>query len=102
VRLEDLERFFPPDEAAEAMQNFDVDGNGSISLAEMQKIVEDIHTARVHLAATLNDTRTIVGKLERILGICIHILFTFFYLLIWNVSPSAASETWSGFECKFG
>jgi hypothetical protein len=89
VRLEDLECFFSAKEAAEAMQVFDIDRNGSISLAEMQRSVEEILTARANLAASLKDTRTIVGKLERILGICIHIVFVFFYLLIWNVSMPA-------------
>ena len=41
---------------------------------------------RKHLAFTLKDTRTIVGKLERICAFIIHAAFIYFYLLIFNVS----------------
>lgn len=40
---------------------------------------------RKHLAFTLKDTKTIVGKLERIAGFVIHILMFFFYLVIFDV-----------------
>ena len=43
---------------------------------------------RKHLAFTLKDTKTIVGKLERIAGFVIHILMFFFYLVIFDVSLS--------------
>ena len=36
---------------------------------------------------TLKDTRTIVGKLERLLGICLQLIFIFLYLAIFNVCP---------------
>lgn len=42
---------------------------------------------RKHLAFTLKDTKTIVGKLERIAAFVIHILMFFFYLVIFDVSP---------------
>lgn len=41
---------------------------------------------RKHLAFTLKDTKTIVGKLERIAGFVFHVLMFFFYLVIFNVS----------------
>ena len=34
----------------------------------------------------LKDTKTIVGKLEHLLGICLQLLFIFIYLAIFNVS----------------
>ena len=43
---------------------------------------------RKHLAFTLKDTKTIVGKLERIAAFVFHILMFFFYLVIFNVSIS--------------
>eukprot|EP00884_Botryococcus_braunii_P003244 jgi/Botrbrau1/12920/Bobra.92_1s0001.2 len=101
VTLQDLEYFFEPTEAKEAMKAFDIDGSGNISLAELQRSVEEIYTARTHLAATLNDTRTIVGKLERLLGVCIHILFTFFYMIIWNVNLSQIWLTISSLLLSF-
>ncbi len=52
---------------------------------------------RKHLAFTLKDTKTIVGKLERIAAFVIHVLMAFFYLVIFNVShvsqPYATSPT---------
>ena len=49
---------------------------------------------RKHLAFTLKDTKTIVGKLERIAAFVFHILMFFFYLVIFNVSflPSVSSH----------
>ena len=41
---------------------------------------------RRNLAMTLKDTRTVVNKIERILMVLLHIIFIFFYLLIFNVS----------------
>lgn len=41
---------------------------------------------RKHLAFTLKDTKTIVGKLERIAAFVIHVLMAFFYLVIFDVS----------------
>ena len=40
---------------------------------------------RKNLSAMLKDTKTIVGKLERLLGICLQLIFIFFYLAIFNV-----------------
>ena len=45
-----------------------------------------IYDNRKNLSATLKDTKTIVGKLERLLGICFQLLFIFFYLAIFDVS----------------
>lgn len=45
-----------------------------------------IYDNRKNLSATLRDTKTIVGKLERLLGICFQLLFIFFYLAIFDVS----------------
>ena len=42
---------------------------------------------RKDLAFTLKDTKTIVGKLETIIAVVLHIIFVMFYLLIFNVSP---------------
>ncbi len=47
-----------------------------------------IYDNRKNLSATLKDTKTIVGKLERLLGICFQLLFIFFYLAIFDVSST--------------
>lgn len=40
---------------------------------------------RKKLALTLQDTKTVVAKLELICGVVLHVLFAFFYLVIWQV-----------------
>jgi hypothetical protein len=52
---------------------------------EMREGVLAIYQGRKNLAATLKDTKSIVGKLERLVGFILHGVFIVFYLLIWNV-----------------
>ena len=54
-------------------------------LQDLKEAVLQIYNNRSNLANTLKDTRTIVGKLERLLGICLQLIFIFFYLAIFNV-----------------
>ena len=46
-----------------------------------------VYENRKNLALTLKDTRTVVGKLENILGLGIHAICFLFYLSIFNVRP---------------
>lgn len=58
---------------------------------------------RKHLAFTLKDTKTVVGKLENIVGFVIHALMIFFYLVIFDVSllyPPWSNSS-SPFQCMF-
>jgi len=55
-------------------------------MQDMKDAVLQIYDNRSNLANTLKDTRTIVGKLERLLGICLQLIFIFFYLAIFDVS----------------
>ena len=41
-----------------------------------------MHSFCVHL----QDTKTVVGKLELVIGVVLHIIFIFFYLMVFNVS----------------
>ena len=50
----------------------------------------NIYKERKFLAATLKDTRTVVGRLEFMIGVIVHLGFLFFYLLIFRVCSSAA------------
>jgi len=34
----------------------------------------------------MQDTKTVVGKLELVIGVVLHIIFIFFYLMVFNVS----------------
>lgn len=51
----------------------------------MREAILAIYLDRKNLAATLKDTKTVVGKLELIVGVVIQCIFFFFYLIIWNV-----------------
>lgn len=51
----------------------------------MREAILAIYLDRKNLAATLKDTKTVVGKLEHIVGVVIQMIFFFFYLIIWNV-----------------
>ena len=57
----------------------------SCDMQDLKEAVLQIYDNRSNLANTLKDTRTIVGKLERLLGICLQLIFVFFYLAIFNV-----------------
>ena len=56
-----------------------------VTLTEMRIAVVSVYKNRMNLAATLKDTKTVVSKLERMIGAVLHLLFIFFYLTIWNV-----------------
>lgn len=51
----------------------------------MRDAVVSVYENRKNLALTLKDTRTVVGKLENILGVGIHGVCFLFYLSIFNV-----------------
>ena len=51
----------------------------------MREAILAIYQDRKNLAATLKDTKTVVGTLERIMAVVIQLAFFFIYLLIWNV-----------------
>ena len=51
----------------------------------MREAILAVYMDRKNLAATLKDTKTVVGKLETIFGVVIQLLFFFLYLIIWNV-----------------
>ena len=52
----------------------------------MRDAVISVYESRKNLALTLKDTRSVVGKLENILGVGIHTVCFLFYLSIFNVS----------------
>lgn len=47
-----------------------------------------IYKERKNLAYTLQDARGVVSKLELIMGVMMHVLFVFFYLIIFDVRRS--------------
>lgn len=44
---------------------------------------------RRNLAVALKDTRSVIGTLQTVLGIIIHIFFFFMYLLVLQASPQS-------------
>ena len=50
--------------------------------------VLQIYKERKNLAYTLQDARGVVSKLELIMGVMMHVLFVFFYLIIFDVRRS--------------
>ena len=43
---------------------------------------------RANLAVQLKDTKSVVGRLKFVISVVLHIVFIFFYLMIYNVSSS--------------
>ncbi|KAK9823582.1 hypothetical protein WJX72_003976 [[Myrmecia] bisecta] len=101
IVFEDLVYFLPAEKAAQALKVLDVDGDGKISLPDIRDAVIQIYKERKNLAFTLKDTRTVVGKLEFITGIVVHILFIFFYLIIFNVNLGQVWLTFSSIVLAF-
>ncbi len=52
-----------------------------------------IYKERKNLAYTLQDARGVVSKLELIMGVMMHVLFVFFYLIIFDVSRTWLSHS---------
>lgn len=83
--LDDVTDFLPQAEAEQAFAMLDRDGNGSVSLSECIAAVVEIFEARCDLALSLRDTKTVVNKLEHVIGVVVHIIFMFFYMLVFNI-----------------
>ena len=54
---------------------------------------DQIYKERKNLAYTLQDARGVVSKLELIMGVMMHVLFVFFYLIIFDVSCTLLSHS---------
>ena len=70
-----------------------------MSAGQLREAVCAIYQERRHLAATLRDTKSVIGKLERVLGCMVHVVFVFFYLFIFNVDVTKA---WLVRACTWG
>lgn len=54
----------------------------------MREAVLAIYKSRKNLAFTLQDSRTVIAKLELIFGSVLHVLAFFVYLIIFQARPS--------------
>lgn len=60
-----------------------------VTLHNTRDAVIQVYRERRNLAATLKDTKTVIGRLEILIGVTVHVTFVFFYLLIFRVRPCA-------------
>ncbi|EFN57637.1 hypothetical protein CHLNCDRAFT_57189 [Chlorella variabilis] len=98
IVLDDLEQFLSEKDAKAGMDMLDEDDNGQVNVQECCGAITRVFVDRRNLAASLKDARTIVGTLETLIGIFLHILMGFIYLLIWDVD---VLKTWAGFASLF-
>jgi len=82
---EDLNDFFLDDDEKElAFTMLDMSGDGQVDLRECIEAVDAVFVDRHNLAATLKDGKAITKTIENLIGIVIHVVFIFFYLLVWE------------------
>lgn len=87
IIIEDIKDFIPiEDEATAAFSMLDADGDGSISFKDCITSISKLFEDRANLAATLRDVRSVVGTLETLIGVLLHIVFVFLYLAIFDVN----------------
>ena len=60
---------------------------------------------RVNLSVQLKDTKTVVGRLQWVIGLALHIIAFFIYLTVFNVSccdassPSLSADDQASAQC---
>jgi mechanosensitive ion channel protein 4/5/6/7/8/9/10 len=81
----DLHPFLEPSEAKAAFTILDENGDGHVSMKELQQAVLKIYQERKNLAHALKDTKSVVGKLQLICQIVFHVLGFFSYLVVFQV-----------------
>ncbi|XP_048235402.1 mechanosensitive ion channel protein 6 [Ricinus communis] len=89
IYLEDIMRFMQEDEALKAMTLFEgASESKKISKSCLKNWVVNAFRERRALALTLNDTKTAVNKLHRMVNILIGILIAVIWLLILGIATS--------------
>ncbi|GAA98077.1 uncharacterized protein L969DRAFT_16135 [Mixia osmundae IAM 14324] len=64
----DIERYFSsPEDAANAFYTFDRDGNGDVSLEELEMACLELHRERLSLASSMRDLDSAVARVDSIL-----------------------------------
>ena len=77
--LSDFEKYLPPDKAMQAFASFEVTVNGTITKESVMKWVVDVYNERKSLSLTLNDNRTVIYNVNRLLDL---VLSTFTWICI--------------------
>lgn len=87
IYLEDLMRFMPEDEAVKTMSLFEgASESQKISKSSLKNWVVNAFRERRALALTLDDTKTAVNKLHRMVNILVGILIVVIWLLILGIA----------------
>lgn len=94
VSMEDIRAYIPKEkDAAAAFQMLDNNGDGVVDCDDCVKALERVYWDRNNLACTLRDNRSITSVVDLLLGIIIHGIFIFVYLLILRQN---ADKLWVG------
>ncbi|XP_030461426.1 mechanosensitive ion channel protein 6-like [Syzygium oleosum] len=89
IYLEDLMRFMTEDEASKTMNLFEgVDEGKRISKSCLKSWLVNAFRERRALALTLNDTKTAVNKLHRMVNVIVGIVILIIWLLILGIATS--------------
>jgi hypothetical protein len=94
--LEDVQRFFPTQEAAiAAFSLFDKDGNGDVSRDEMEMTCLELHREQLSIENSMRDLDSAVGRLDNILMsvyVIVAALIIAVTLVGWDTFTVASSE----------
>ncbi|GMI85369.1 mechanosensitive channel of small conductance-like 6 [Hibiscus trionum] len=89
IFLDDIERFLPDDEALKTMSLFEgASENQRISKKALKNRVVNAFRERRALALTLNDTKTAVNRLHRMVDVLVGIIIAVIWLLILEIASS--------------
>ncbi|KHG14800.1 Mechanosensitive ion channel protein 6 [Gossypium arboreum] len=89
IYLEDIERFLPEDEALKTMSLFEgASESRRISKKALKSWVVNAFRERRALAITLNDTKTAVSRLHRMVDVLVGIIIVVIWLLILEIASS--------------
>jgi len=97
----DLEPYVSADDLDLAFAMLDIDGDGSADLKECVEAVQSIYKERKNLSNTLRDARNITKTLENLIGIIIHVVWIFLYLLIFQADVANIWVSFSGIILGF-
>lgn len=101
IEQSDLLPFLPEDEVPEAFEMLDADRDGHVTVDECVIAIQNIFQDRRNLATSLQDTRSITSVLETLIGVVLHVIFVFFYLLIFQANVSQLWVSFSGVILAF-
>lgn len=102
----DLKPFLSKAKAKAAFSYLDANDSGRVGQSELLASVIQIFKDRRNLALALKGTRSVIGTLQAVIGIIVHIVFFFFYLLVLRISVDnmwiTVSSGLLGFSFIFG